>query len=317
MKKIIAMALALVLVAGLSIGGTVAYLQDDDSQKNTMTLGNVQITQHEKERTDMTAQDQNTAATLRDFTQDQALYPAVLNKDGYAANNAQAWAPGGASGALDNHYVNWGTFVTADVNEGSSAWNGIWSTNLKNVLDKFVFVENTGKSDAYYRTIILLEYDETETKNSSGQSMIHYNFNGNALFTWKHDVGTVEVNGEKYDVIVATYNNALKPSTVSRPSLLQVGMDAEATNDIVAKFGTTYDILVLSQAVQTAGFADAATALNTAFGEVNATNVAEWFKTIAPTVVTTGEELQDAIDNGASNIELGDNIDLSGGITIG
>ena len=43
MKKFIAMALALVLVASLSIGGTLAYLSDSDAQVNTFTNGNVYI----------------------------------------------------------------------------------------------------------------------------------------------------------------------------------------------------------------------------------------------------------------------------------
>ena len=50
MKKVLLMCTAYVLVAALAIGGTVAYLQDDDSDVNVMTLGNVSIEQHEYER---------------------------------------------------------------------------------------------------------------------------------------------------------------------------------------------------------------------------------------------------------------------------
>ena len=282
MKKYLMLAACLTLIASLAVGGSIAYLQDTDSAVNVMTLGNVKIVQHEKERVDMTAQSKDTPVELRNFTQDQPLYPAVLDMDGKNANDPQCWAPAGSPGALEDHYVNYGDFVTADVAAGASAWNGIWGNSLKNVRDKFVFVENTGKSDAYYRTIILMEYDETETENSFGQSMVHYNWNSNSLFDWVRldENGNniiVEVDGEKYVLLVATYKNPLKPNTVSRPSLLQVGLDAEATNEIVEQFGDTYDILVLSQAVQTEGFSSAAVALDTAFGEVNAENVAKWF----------------------------------------
>ena len=277
LKNVLLMGLSFVLVAALAIGGTVAYLSDTDSDVNVMTLGNVSIAQHELERADMTEQSQTEAAALQNFTQGQALYPAVLNMDGKSAKDTQAWAPGGASGALEDHYVNYGDFVTADVVEGATAWNGVWGTSLNNVMDKFVFVENTGKSDAYYRTIILLEYDETESKNSAGQTMIHYNYNGNTLFSWEHNLGTVTVDGEKYFVLVATYQNALKSGTVSRPSLLQVGLDGEATNEIVAQFGATYDILVLSQAVQAEGFTSADQALDAGFGDATLENIAEWF----------------------------------------
>ena len=50
LKNILLSGLSLVLVAALAIGGTVAYLQDDDSDVNVMTLGNVKIEQHEYER---------------------------------------------------------------------------------------------------------------------------------------------------------------------------------------------------------------------------------------------------------------------------
>ena len=47
MKKVLLMCTAYVLVAALAIGGTIAYLQDSDSDVNVMTLGNVSIDQHE------------------------------------------------------------------------------------------------------------------------------------------------------------------------------------------------------------------------------------------------------------------------------
>ena len=50
LKNILMSGLSLVLVAALAISGTVAYLQDDDSDVNVMTLGNVSIEQHEYER---------------------------------------------------------------------------------------------------------------------------------------------------------------------------------------------------------------------------------------------------------------------------
>jgi len=306
MRRTWALVAAIVMSMSLALGGTLAYLSDTDSAVNVMTLGNVSIEQHEKERVDMTAQSKENPVELQDFKQNKPLYPAVLNMDGKLPNDTQAWAPGYGSGALADHAVNWGDFVTADVAEGSSAWNGIWSTDLKNVVDKFVFVENTGKSDAYYRTIILMEHDETETMNAAGQTLVHYNYNGNALFSW---VGTddeeilVEVDGEKYFVIVATYQKPLKPGTVSRPSLLQVGLDGDATNEIVEQFGDTYDILVLSQAVQAQGFDKPETALDAAFGEVNETNIKEWFGGMLPvTYVDSADTLADAINNGDTNI---------------
>ena len=50
MKKFIALLLTVVLTATVVISATVAYLQDEDSDVNVMTLGNVKIEQIEQER---------------------------------------------------------------------------------------------------------------------------------------------------------------------------------------------------------------------------------------------------------------------------
>ncbi|MBQ9984869.1 MAG: hypothetical protein IJP38_00995, partial [Oscillospiraceae bacterium] len=50
LKKVLLMCAAYVLVAALAIGGTVAYLQDTDSDVKVMTVGKVYIAQHEHQR---------------------------------------------------------------------------------------------------------------------------------------------------------------------------------------------------------------------------------------------------------------------------
>lgn len=61
-------------------------------------------------------------------------------------------------------------------------------------------------------------------------------------------------------------------------------MTSAATNEDCVKLDGNkngkYDILVLSQAVQTAGFADAQTALDTAFGDATQANVQAWFANV-------------------------------------
>ena len=52
--------------------------------------------------------------------------------------------------------------------------------------------------------------------------------------------------------------------------------------------------------------------MDTAFGDATAATVAEWFADVEiPTVVSSGDELQDAINNGDGNIVLGGDIDLN------
>ena len=292
--------LVVLLLAAVAVGGMLAYLTSEDSDVNVMTLGNVSIDQFEKERT---FDANGNVSGMQNFTQGQALFPAVVTN----GIDNQAWAP---NTEVDLYYRDY-------LGEDYPGGNGTWQ-NLNNVMDKFVFVKNTGKSDAYYRTIFLFEADKTGFKNAQGQGLIHLNVNGHNNFIWGPEDGdvndetlTVDVNGVTYNVVVATYNVKLAPNEISRPSLLQVGMDQQATNELVAQFGNTYDILVLSQAVQTEGFADATTALNTSFGEVNVANVQKWFGGMdKPIVVDNVQELDSALLAGG-NVVLTEDLAFS------
>lgn len=290
-KKIIAVVLVVALTATISIAGTLAYLQSEDSDVNVMTMGNVKINQFEMERT---FDAEGNVTGMQTYTQGQPLFPVVVTQEGLGN---EVWAP---NPGVDLYY--------GDYIEGAVGGNGTWQ-NMNNEMDKFVFVENTGKSDAYYRTIIAYEAETTvKMKNDFNQGMIHFNTNGHANFDWAETyIPDVEINGVKYNIWYVVYKEALKPGEISRPSLLQVGMDQIATNEYVAQFGETYDILVLSQAVQVEGFADAATALNTAFGEVNAENASTWFGGMGKIAsADSDEELDAAIEEGAQTIVLGD-----------
>ena len=86
LKNILLSGLSLVLVAALAIGGTFAYLQDDDSDVNVMTLGNVKIEQNEYERVvndsgtyKTETIDNVTSYVLKDFTQGKPLLPSAIN----------------------------------------------------------------------------------------------------------------------------------------------------------------------------------------------------------------------------------------------
>lgn len=233
-KSTLIMVVSLLLAVALGVGGTMAYLQDTDEDVNVMTLGSVYITQNEQER--------DADGNLVPFTQEKPAYPAV---------GPVEWAEAGKG---------------VDVN-GTEYM--VFTDELKNVIDKIVTVTNTGRSDAYVRTIVALEAPEYDPND-----LIHVNVNGDIPNTpW----APVDIDGVQYVYSVFTYPDALAPQETSVPSLVQLFLDSEATNADVEKFGDTWEVLVLSQAVQTQGFADAETALNTAFGEVNAAKAAEWF----------------------------------------
>ena len=248
MKKKILTTLSVVLILGMAALGILAYLSDTDSDVNVMTLGNVKINQIEKQRIDPV--DSNTAETnLEGFDQNKPLYPAV--GDVAWADNNQNWPTGGS--------------------------NQLFTDELKNVQDKFVFVENIGKSDAYVRTWIAFEQGDL-TKEKLDE-LLHVNVNSNFWdgfddSEWTYDV---EIDGNTYAVCCGVYKRdagkgtgVLPAGETTRPSLLQVFLDSSATNeDVDAIDGNKdgkYNILTASQAIQVEGFADAATALVAGFG---------------------------------------------------
>ena len=279
MKKVLLMCTAYVLVAALAIGGTVAYLQDDDSDVNVMTLGNVSIEQIEQEwNADETA--------LQDFTQAKPLYPYVGNL---------GW---------ENTTDNDGAYRRFTMN---------------NVVDKYVSVKNTGKSDAYVRTIIALEmgdFSYDDLGNIIGVSINKYNgseFQFIGAWDWTDDF-EAEIDGKNYNIMVAVHKDAIEPGETTIPSLLQVYMNKDATNEDCEKIdgngNNAYDILVFSQAVQAAGFADAETALDAAFGDIT-TNNHPWAGGVKiPAVVEDAKDL-DAALNAGDDVILNANLSFS------
>ncbi len=265
-KRIITIALVVALLA-TCFAGTLAYLTDTDAAHNTMTVGKVTIEQTEWQR--------NGAGDFVPFEKDKLLMPGV-----YDTVSASWKVPFNDADSL----------MIAD----GEAWCGFWGTekdgyefagndpawitkcDTYNALDKIVVVKNTGDQPCYYRTLIALEV---------ASATVIMNVNGNERFDWGNDekdpVCNIEIDGTKYAVYAATYTKVLAPTEVSRPSLLQVMLDKNTTNEQVAQFGDKVDILCLSQAVQSAGFPDAETALNEAFGAVTVANATEWLTPIA------------------------------------
>jgi hypothetical protein len=288
-KRIITISLVIALLA-TCFAGTYAYLMDTDEVKNTMTLGSVEINQTEWERvvvdgnwvlTGETDKYGYTPEKLQPFTQDKPLNPAVFPVDGIKYDDRATNGNGG------KHQQSWGQI-------GAPGSSKLFDDSVKNVIDKFVFVTNTGKNDAYVRTIVALEQGSVEANNFENIVMTNSDYNSSeGPGHWEREVAATDVviGGTKYVILVFTYcgpnsnpTGILAPGAATYPSLLQVYMKPEATNEDVAAIDGNangkYDILVLSQAVQAAGFADAATALDTAFGDVTATTAAEWLANV-------------------------------------
>ncbi len=285
MKKKILTTLSVVLILGLAALGILAYLQDEDSDVNVMTLGNVSIKQHEYQRVENADGTYETdtidnvrSYVLEDFEQGKALLPSAINTTTW-----EGWD-------WDNTIVR---MTQVDSYGGMQVFK-----EASNAQDKFVVVENTGKTDAYVRTLVAIEVGD------GNAALIGTSYHS----TWSSNkVGTVTIDGNNYYVYEYVYaggqlsdgswrhgNGILPAGDTAYPNLSQVYIKSEATNeDCEALDGNgngTLDILVLSQAVQAEGFADAQTALDTAFGKTSE-KAAEWFGGMKPpAVISTADE---------------------------
>lgn len=279
---------ALVLSVAMATTGTLAYLTDEDADVNTMTLGSVKIEQHEYQRVETADGSYETdtindklSYVLEDFEQDKPLMPATeLDANGKPYNYG--------AGDYDSTRV-----VMSQVDSHGSMDVFV----NKNAVDKFVTVENTGKSDAYVRTLIALEMGELSEDRLD--EVIRTSSFMTDQGVWKvTDIGEVEIDGSTYFVCEYLYqgakalggvheNGVLPAGDTTYPSLAQVYMTADATNedceDVDGNKNGKYDILVLSQAVQVDGFEEhgAAIALNAGFGESTKENVKAWFEGVA------------------------------------
>lgn len=242
-KKIISLCLVVALGATAIIGGTLAYFTDTDAAKNVMTTGTVSILQNEKKQ-DGT-----------DFVDNVSLMPMVDKREEGDA------------------------VVDAD---------GFFNDKMENVVDKIVTVTNeaaegAANKDVYVRTILAFE---TNTEYEAGTENVLRD--GKKIFdTYIGTLGdfdllnrnTIKIDGVEYVLAVKVYEDALVPAATTDPSLKQVFMSPQANNEVATLFGSEYTILALSQGTQTAGFAGAADALDTAFGNLETIDEAtliEW-----------------------------------------
>ena len=266
MKRIIATVICIALIATMAISGSVAYLTDEELDENVFQVGSVDIVQHEQQR--------DSEGNLEDYKDPRnRLHPMVeTNQSGIATRVSHKFGKNDVIDLVNHDYY-------------------------ANYIDKIVTVENKGASDAYIRNIVAIPTGDADV---DWLVVNWFDAGSGTNRHWAKDgdpVEDVSIGGRLYDLYVFKYSvpagtstiDELDPGDTTLPTLLGFGINKRVDYDenrhtyfYRADDGTTTDIsfnpeslkiLVATQAVQTAGFADYDHAFQQAFnGPITSSN---------------------------------------------
>ena len=248
MKKTIAIVMLVVLVAAVSVLGTLAYLTDTKAATNTFTVGNVSI-----ELLESSLHREN-AGVANGQTSTSELWSDV-DKEG--SGNTSKYKAG------DTFY----TDAQIEANAAEYKCDKV-KLNPGQSYHKMPYVKNTGVNNAYIRIRVMIPADlDTAILNSSMYTSTALN---NKEFTMAYDnSGTVDRDGIKYNVYTFTRIDPLAAGELTYWNVWgTVHMDTDVTNEeLNSLFGEgkpyadgTFPVLVEADAIQADGFADATAA---------------------------------------------------------
>lgn len=247
-KTILVAAIAVMLVAALVVGGTLAYFTDTKSADNTFTVGNVKIDLLES------SLHRENAGIANGATSDSELWSDV---EKLGSNNTSPYKAGDTFYTDDQIKANAREYKCDNVmlNPGES-------------YHKMPYVVNTGKNDAYIRIRVMIPAAlDTAILNSSMYTTTALN---NKEFTMAYDsTGTVERDGVMYNVYTFTRIDPLAAGEMTYWNVWgTIHMDTTATNEQIAQLlpNGTFNVLVEADAIQADGFANATDAF-AAFGK--------------------------------------------------
>lgn len=246
-KTILVAAIAVMLVAALVVGGTLAYFTDTKSADNTFTVGNVKIDLLESSLHRENAGYVGTPGEELN-PQNAELWSEVLKQ---GSNNTSPYKAGDTFYTDDQIKANAREYKCDNVmlNPGES-------------YHKMPYVVNTGKNDAYIRIRVMIPAAlDTAILNSSMYTTTALN---NKEFTMAYDsTGTVERDGVMYNVYTFTRIDPLAAGEMTYWNVWgTIHMDTTATNEQIAQLlpNGTFNVLVEADAIQADGFANATAA---------------------------------------------------------
>ena len=259
MKKKVLVISAIVICIALVAGTSLAFFRDSDEKVNVFTLGTVDIEQHEKDRTGA------------DFVDEGLLLPVIDTTLGTA-------------------------------NESATSRDADGMPTDENFRDKIVTVENVGTEKAYVRTYIgvpkalddagILKQDiKTGTKWTAvsadpvavvTRDNIEYNV---YAYYYDEELDAAATTDALLNGIYLDYQTDVKTDAtgalthLTHPTATGTAEVAVADCIIVDDTATPVkykiNVLVGTEGVQSRGFADAASATNSAFGDFSTLSAAD------------------------------------------
>lgn len=273
-KTILVAAIAVMLVAALVVGGTLAYFTDKDNATNTFTVGNVNIELLESQYHRVNAGISNDKAKVQtEPLSGGYLWAANVDMQG-TPENTPNYATSGET--WSGQY-----FSDAQIEADAATYKDeYFAQHSKNMVPgsnvrKCPYVKNTGKNDAYVRVRVLIpvslftvidngpSYWTTTALNEGQVTSV-------AVDTYNHKgadaVDTVTRGGIEYYEYDFTYTKALKPGELTFWNAWgNIAIDKNATSDQLAKV-ESFNVIVEADAIQADGFANATDAF-AAFGK--------------------------------------------------
>lgn len=138
--------------------------------------------------------------------------------------------------------------------------------NILNAVDKVVSVTNNeGSEDAYVRIHIAVPASIDELIGLWYDDASGWNWNEDTRVDYTTTIGDVEFN-----VVCLTYSEKMAAKETTTNVFQWVTMEPWATNEDVAAVNGIFNIKIFAEGVQAAGFSDAFTALEAAFGTPSA-----------------------------------------------